>query len=101
MKGRGYVLIFGVLTFVKFELFIILGNCKTVCNVIFICATGLIISKVLPTPPVFRHRILVPYVPLRVWGSANVPAYDEISCTNYHSVNSVLQLPMHYGKEES
>ena len=41
---------------------------------IFICANCPIISKVLPTPSVLRHRILVPYVPLRVSGSANVPA---------------------------
>ena len=53
-----------------------LDNCETLDSLYFICANLHIISKVLSTPSVLRHRILMPYVPLRVEGSESVPCAD-------------------------
>ena len=53
-----------------------LGNCETLDKLSFICANLHIINKVLPTPSVLGHRILAPYVPLRVSGSESVPCVD-------------------------
>ena len=54
----------------------LLGNCETLDTFHLICVNLHVISKVLLTPSVLWHRILVPYVPLRVSGSESVPCFD-------------------------